>query len=397
MTEKSIRLVNSDTLELVNKWEPPQGKINAASCNFHQILIVTGGNTLTYLEIQSNSIQQRSSTKLEYEISCININPFGSEEKAKVCSIGLWTDISVRLLQLPSLSLLTKDILGGETIPRSVLMTSFENIDYLLCALADGHLFSYIIEQSQGNYQLKNKKKISLGTQQIMLSTFKSNDTNHVFAASDRPTVIYSSNQKLLFANVNLKEANYMCPFNSESLPDSLAIATEEGLTIGTIDDIQKLHIKTVPLGEMPKSIAHQPSSNTYVVTTIKTHIEQGEEVQTAYIRLIDDQTFEIIDSFQFKRNEESRAVITCTFTDDNNYFVVGSTFLNPDEEKDPSSGRILIFNVVDNKLKLVSEINVDGAVYTLCPFNGKLLAGINSKVSFGSKIILKVRFIFII
>jgi DNA damage-binding protein 1 len=36
---------------------------------------------------------------------------------------------------------------------------------------------------------------------------------------------------------------------NSESFPDSLAISVENNLTIGTIDDIQKLHIRTVPLG----------------------------------------------------------------------------------------------------------------------------------------------------
>lgn len=52
---------------------------------------------------------------------------------------------------------------------------------------------------------LRDKKKISLGTQPIMLNTFHSKEATHVFAASDRPTVIYSSNKKLLYSNVNLK------------------------------------------------------------------------------------------------------------------------------------------------------------------------------------------------
>ena len=38
-----------------------------------------------------------------------------------------------------------------------------------------------------------------------MLRTFKSLATTNVFACSDRPTVIYSSNHKLVFSNVNLK------------------------------------------------------------------------------------------------------------------------------------------------------------------------------------------------
>jgi DNA damage-binding protein 1 len=46
-----------------------------------------------------------------------------------------------------------------------------------------------------------------------------------VFAASDRPTVIYSSNKKLVFSNLNEGEVNYMASFNSAAFPDSLAIA----------------------------------------------------------------------------------------------------------------------------------------------------------------------------
>ena len=51
------------------------------------------------------------------------------------------------------------------------------------------------------------RKKICLGTKPIMLRTFRSNGTSYVFAASDRPTVIYSSNKKLLYSNVNENEA----------------------------------------------------------------------------------------------------------------------------------------------------------------------------------------------
>ncbi|CAL5356853.1 unnamed protein product [Camellia sinensis] len=49
---------------------------------------------------------------------------------------------------------------------------------------------------------------LSLGTQPITLCTFSSKNTTHVFAALDRPTVVYSSNKKLLYNNVNLKEVS---------------------------------------------------------------------------------------------------------------------------------------------------------------------------------------------
>lgn len=65
-----------------------------------------------------------------------------------------------------------------------------------------------------------DKRKVTLGTQPTVLRTFKSLSTTNVFACSDRPTVIYSSNHKLVFSNVNLKEVNHMCPLNSEGYPD---------------------------------------------------------------------------------------------------------------------------------------------------------------------------------
>ena len=64
------------------------------------------------------------------------------------------------------------------------------------------------------------KRKVTLGTQPTVLRTFRSLSTTNVFACSDRPTVIYSSNHKLVFSNVNLKEVNHMCPLNSEGYPD---------------------------------------------------------------------------------------------------------------------------------------------------------------------------------
>ncbi len=57
--------------------------------------------------------------------------------------------------------------------------------------------------------QLSEKKRISLGTKPITLKSFRSNGVSHVFAASDRPTVIYSSNKKLLYSNLNEDEVHH--------------------------------------------------------------------------------------------------------------------------------------------------------------------------------------------
>lgn len=87
---------------------------------------------------------------------------------------------------------------------------------FLLCALGDGALFYFSLSPQSG--QVADRKKVTLGTQPTVLKTFRSLSTVNIFACSDRPTVIYASNHKLVFSNVNLKEVTHMCPWNSQGL-----------------------------------------------------------------------------------------------------------------------------------------------------------------------------------
>nr|XP_027191973.1 DNA damage-binding protein 1 isoform X1 [Cicer arietinum] len=380
VTSSSVRLVSSTTRELLNEWHAPSGfSVNVATANATQVLLATGGGHLVYLEIGDGILQEVKHAQLEYEVSCLDINPIGENpNQSHLAAVGMWTDISVRLFSLPDLNLITKEHLGGEIIPRSVLLCEFEGISYLLCALGDGHLLNFVLNTSNG--ELTDRKKVSLGTQPITLRTFASKNTTHVFAASDRPTVIYSSNKKLLYSNVNLKEVSHMCPFNSAAFPDSLAIAKEGELTIGTIDDIQKLHIRSIPLGEHARRICHQEQTRTFAICSLK-YIQSAEESEMHFVRLLDDQTFDFISVYPLDTYEYGCFIISCSFSDDNNvYYCVGTAYVLP-EENEPTKGRILVFSVEEGKLQLIAEKETKGAVYCLNAFNGKLLAAINQKI----------------
>lgn len=381
VTSSTVRLVNSATRELRNEWFAPAGySINVATANVTQVLLATGGGHLIYLEIGDGVLTEVKHSQLEYDISCLDINPIGNNQsRSQLAAVGMWTDISVRIFSLPDLNLITKEHLGGEIIPRSVLLCSFEGISYLLCALGDGHLLNFVLNTSNG--ELTDRKKVSLGTQPITLRTFSSKNTTHVFAASDRPTVIYSSNKKLLYSNVNLKEVSFMCPFNTAAFPDSLAIAKEGELTIGTIDDIQKLHIRSIPLGEHARRICHQEQTRTFAICSLKYNQAAADESEMHFVRLLDDQTFEFISTYPLDQFECGCSILSCSFSDDTNvYYCVGTAYVMP-EENEPTKGRILVFAVEDGKLQLIAEKETKGAVYSLNAFNGKLLAAINQKI----------------
>ncbi|KAL2494428.1 DNA damage-binding protein 1a [Forsythia ovata] len=381
VTSNSVRLVSSTSRELRHEWFAPAGySVNVATANATQVLLATGGGHLVYLEIGDGLLTEVKHAQLEYDISCLDINPIGDRPNySQLAAVGMWTDISVRIFSLPDLNLIKTEHLGGEIIPRSVLLCSFDGISYLLCALGDGHLLNYMLNTS--TCELTNRKKVSLGTQPITLRTFSSKNATHVFAASDRPTVIYSSNKKLLYSNVNLKDVSHMCPFNSAAFPDSLAIAKEGELTIGTIDDIQKLHIRSIPLGEHARRICHQEQTQTFAICSLKYNQPSAEDHEMHFIRLLDDQTFEFISTYPLDQFEWGCSILSCSFSDDSNvYYCVGTAYVMP-EENEPTKGRILVFVVEDGKLQLMAEKETKGAVYSLNAFNGKLLAAINQKI----------------
>ncbi|XP_056621586.1 DNA damage-binding protein 1 [Triplophysa dalaica] len=418
ITSVSVRLVTQDTKALVSEWKEPQGRnISVASCNSTQVVLAVG-RVLYYLQILTGELKQISSTEMEHEVACLDITPLGdSGGESHICAVGLWTDISARLLKLPCFSPLHKEMLGGEIIPRSILMTTFEGSHYLLCALGDGALFYFGLDIQTG--VLSERKKVTLGTQPTVLRTFRSLSTSNVFACSDRPTVIYSSNHKLVFSNVNLKEVNYMCPLNSEGYPDSLALANNSTLTIGTIDEIQKLHIRTVPLYESPKRICYQEVSQCFGVLSSRVEMQDasgttaamrpsastqalsssmsssklfpsstaphetsfGEEVEVHSLLVVDQHTFEVLHGHQFLQNEYALSMVSCKLgRDPAVYFIVGTAMVYP-EEAEPKQGRIIVFHYTDGKLQTVAEKEVKGAVYSMVEFNGKLLASINSTV----------------
>jgi DNA damage-binding protein 1 len=74
---------------------------------------------------------------MDHEISCLDITPIHDTSIAELCAVGLWTDITVRLLSLPSLELVKTEYLGGDYIARSILLTSLEHQRYLLCGLGN--------------------------------------------------------------------------------------------------------------------------------------------------------------------------------------------------------------------------------------------------------------------
>lgn len=417
VTGNSIRLVDSQK-ELLTSWSPEHGQwISQASANKTQ-LVCSCKNILIYFKIELGKLTKISQIDLGgVSVGHIDVTPLYPEhDETNLCCVALWGDISVRILRLPNLEELTREPINIEV--SSIIVATFGDLHYLLCALMNGSVFYFNLNVETG--ALTEKKKVTLGTRPTILKTFKSLSTNNVFACSDRPTVIYSSNHKLVFSNVNLKDVKHICPLDSEAYPDSLAMSTGKSLLFGTIDEIQKLHIRTVPLYESPVRITHQEATQTFGVLTQRIDIVDsngvhparpsastqahhtstaasmscatrppglqmtehlGMEIETSSLLIIDQHTFEVLHSHQFQKSEEALSIISTRLGDGSRtYYVVGTGFVCPDEPE-PKAGRLIVFSWQDNKLQQVAEINIKGAPYSLCEFGNKFLAGVSATV----------------
>ncbi|KAF6263102.1 mono-functional DNA-alkylating methyl methanesulfonate N-term-domain-containing protein, partial [Scenedesmus sp. NREL 46B-D3] len=417
VTSAAVRLISASSGQLLTQWSPAAAAANASSGSITlaaaspcQVLVASGGGRVWLLEVtEGGGLQEAGAVVMDAEVACLDITPVGPDNtKASLAAVGDWS-MQVKLLSLPGLAPVVTEALGSEVIPRSVALAEFEGQAYVLCGLGDGQLHNWRLDADGSS--LSEHKKVVLGTKPILLSSFSSGGQRHIFAASDRPTIIYSNNRKLLYSNLNENEVAFLCSFTTSSFPDSLALVKGQQLSLGTIDGIQKLHIRTVPLGEQPRRIAHQLSSRSWASSPSAHPQEQTlvSDIGRSHLRVFSDSSFDLLASYQLGSQEIPTAITSMAFgsgsaadkpdgaaaggaagasssgsgsEDSPAYYIVGTAVIRPNEVE-PSKGHILLLSYTpgSSSITLVEQMEVHGAVYNVCEFQGKLLATVNNKV----------------
>ncbi|CAD5219378.1 unnamed protein product [Bursaphelenchus okinawaensis] len=381
-------------------------------------VLVANRDTLVYYRIIDNVFKRICSQQFEYQIACLSLSSFDEEGESTVCMAGFWsgTEVSMFAIENNEFNHVTNCTLPGDfVLPRSSLLTKMDGVIYLMIALSDGILYYFTVDQNNG--QVIDVKKATLGTRPPKLRKFYARGTVNVFVCSDRPAVIYSSNQKLIFSNVNIKLITQMCPLNAEFYQNSLVLTDGFRLFIGVIDDIQKLHIRSVPLGESVSRIAHQPETNSIAILTHRverilpngdrqirnsapkmcpnrtqqpsingtdsnvTSEEFVDAVQVYSLCLLDVNTFEILHVVEMPNNEALVSVASVQLGNSTTPFYVVGTAIYVPSDTECKQGRILIYAVEDQRLKLVNDKEVKGAVLSMAALNNKLICSINSSV----------------
>lgn len=176
-------------------------------------------------------------------------------------------------------------------------MIAFDGQAYVVISLADGPVIYYSLDSTQG--LLFDRRKSPLGRKPTTLTICQHTDLSSpthyrrvLFACSDRPSVLSSFNGKLIFSSVNLREIVCMCSFHSEFYGPSLTLVTDIGVILGRIDDLQKLHVRALSLGESIGRIATVGEQKSFVILTSNF---QSAEDETAASNLMSQQAHEKI------------------------------------------------------------------------------------------------------
>lgn len=100
-------------------------------------------------------------------------------------------------------------------------------------------------------------------------------------------------------------------------------------------------------------------------------------------VLLLDDATIAPKDVYEMESLEQTLSCASMYLSGlDAEVIVVGTALVLP-EEHQPSKGRILVLEVTrENKLRLLCERSVPGAVYAVTSINGRLAAACDSSVS---------------
>ncbi|KAF9454820.1 hypothetical protein P691DRAFT_716708 [Macrolepiota fuliginosa MF-IS2] len=399
-----------------NVTDDPSAEIVAASINPSQVALAVNGGKLVLLSITEDkklrivvsTLESRRKPEIS-AISCTPLNP--TRAFSQYIVVSYWESNTIEVFS-PSESGF-KSIHKSSPLPAlvsSLLLYNFgsdqspkgaDHYPYLLAGLSDGSVATF----SWHEEQLKDRKVVSLGHAPVALITCVVEGVRTVLATGNRAVVFAHERNRLVHSPILLKNIVSATPVNSPSLPTSLVVASEEGLHIGRIKDLNKLHIRSIPFGlDNPRRIAYQPLLKAFGVGFLLTEPPRvgaaAEELSSSF-KLIDDSTFEVLAHFNCDPDEEITSVIPFSATINGvltPFFIVG-TFVYRPGESEPETGRLLLLSVskVNNprnthqayQLSLAASTKVSGCVYNLTTTttntNGetktRIIAAVNSSI----------------
>ncbi|PBK75055.1 hypothetical protein ARMSODRAFT_929129 [Armillaria solidipes] len=406
----------------IDHWKPTGGvEVVAASVNASQVLLALAAGQLLTLKVDNKRLVQVVQSKLYFaqnaippqpkhgpdtyppwlptEISCVSCIPMNESKYFSIqVAVAFWHTNQIKIYNIaPSGFTFQYETPQLPATVRSILFYNFGTTEkngdnykpYLLAGLANGTVVSFVWS---GN-QFTEMKLVALGSGPVELSPNKIRDgTRAVLAVADKTMVISCPKGRLQYSHIILRDVSAAALLNSDDYPSTLILANSNGLAIGRVKDLDKLHIQSIPLGlDNPIKISHVPALRCFGVVCTRTEpfrIGNAESTRSLF-KLLDETTFKVISEFSAKDNETVVSMTTQSMDVNGElrtFFCLGAYIYEPGE-REPTRGRLIVLEASksgpDATLSPVTSAEINGCPYSLATTTGGLIAAaVNSSVS---------------
>lgn len=212
----------------------------------------------------------------------------------------------MHLLELPSLEIRATQVVDSTYLVCSLAVglpsTSMEDRTRtamsLLVGLGDGTLTTYEFDAESLAVRARSARSTVLGRKPLALTGLGGSEGG-ILALSERPTAVTKAKGRFTYSGVNLTGVTAVANLVTESAPATsrpvLAVATTEGISLGQLDTIQQIDVKTVPLDEdEPRRIAYDEKRQLLGVVCSRHDVDRrtGQERTTSVVRLIRQEDF---------------------------------------------------------------------------------------------------------
>jgi DNA damage-binding protein 1 len=246
--------------------------------------------------------------------------------------------------------------------------------------MADGNVVTFDIDPS--SFQFTSKKTTILGTQQANFKALpRGNGLFSVFATCEHASLIYASENRIVYSAVTAEKAVCVCPFDAAAYPGAVVVASSDDLRVAIIDTERTTHVQTLAVDETVRRVAHSPALRAFGLGTIKRTLIDGIEIVESHFKLADEILFKELDTYKLNSDELVECVIRAELDDgtgnQTERFIVGTSYLD-DIVAENHRGRILVFEVTAERiLKQVTELSLRGACRCLAMVDGKIIAAL--------------------
>ncbi|KAI3654555.1 hypothetical protein MP228_000609 [Amoeboaphelidium protococcarum] len=417
-------------------WNCPGGtSIVLSACNNRQIDLVLNDGRMIYFELdESDSIAEyEDHLRLDQNICSLGISKLSPDiQKVDYLVVGC-ADCSIRVLSLKEddcLQTVGMQLLNA--VPVSILinesvseMANYETITtYLSIGLDNGVMFRSVMDPVNGT--ISDTRSRYLGPSPVKLSTVYVEGQSAIIASSTQTWISYqylSQNYTLpvILPQQSIGPLTVASALHTEQNPEEILAISGNDLVILSIDSQslgKQYQSDTVSLTYTPRLLEYEQASQLFIIAEsqhavkpvpidtqlqrIKEHNQSKEEEEddseeyhlqplnivsqpsqwSAQLRLINVNTLSTLQLIPLAANESITCMKICslfsaTAQSSHQYLAVGVVSNLSLGNKVNSGCYIDTYFINGQQLQFVHRTEVECPVYALCPFQGRLLAGV--------------------